>query len=202
MVSEPAYVSAFKALTKTTTVSRETSLAIEREFYGQNDRACGILFGEWIGFALERAIKHLFRPDLSKTITKKLFDFDGSVGTLSAKTDLAFALSMFGKHTYHDLGLIRLIRNEFAHCRLPLQFDLPEVKKVCANLWLPGWEHSASPLAFRSLVGMAEAIETESIWKDKDHPKTRFVVSCHTIVDELFKFTQSNPHLSGTTRLP
>jgi hypothetical protein len=202
MASEPAYVVALKALSKSTAASHETVRAIEREFYGQNDRACGILFGEWIGFSLERALKSVFRADLPSTIARKLFDFEGSVGSLAGKIDLAFALSLFGRQTYHDLGLIRLIRNEFAHCRLPLRFDLPEVKEVCANLWLPNWEHSASAFAFRSLVGMAEAFETEPLWKDKNHPKTRFVISCHTIADELFKFTQLATQPARASRLP
>lgn len=202
MGSEPAYVAALKALSKSTMVSVETMRAVEREFYGQNDRACGILFGEWINFSLERALRRMFRAELSNTVAKRLFDFEGSVGTLSAKIDLAFALSIFGQHTHHDLGLIRLIRNEFAHCRLPLRFEMAEVKDVCAHLWLPGWEHSASAFAYRSLVGMAEAIETEPTWKDRDHPKTRFVISCHTIADALFEFARSTPQPTSSTHLP
>jgi hypothetical protein len=132
------------------------------------------------------------RPDLSNNLAKRLFEFEGPIGTFASKIDLGFALSIYGRKTNHDLGLVRLIRNEFAHCRLPLRFQMAEVTDVCSHLQLPEWEHSASAFSFRSLPGMAEAMETEKWWDDKKNPKTRFVVVCHTIAEELFKFARAN----------
>ena len=203
MPSEPAYVTAFKAYCKTDSMPNVALMRdMEREFYGENDRACGILLGEWLNWILEGTIRSLLRPDLPNVLAKRLFEFDGSVGTLASKIDLGFALSIYGRQTNHDLGLIRLIRNEFAHCRLPLRFEAPEVKAVCDHLQLPEWEHSVSPFAFRSLPGMAEAMEAEKWWGDKKHPKSRFVISCHTIAEELFKFRNTNRLPPVTSRLP
>ncbi len=203
MPSEPAYVTALKALSKSTSMpSIETLRETEREFYGESDRACGILLGEWVGWALERAIRSILRADLSNNAAKRLFEFEGPLGTLSSKIDLGFALSIYGRQTNHDLGLIRLMRNEFAHCRLHLRFQMPEVTAVCSHLQLPEWEHSASAFAFRSLPGMAEALESERWWGDKKHPKSRFVISCHTIAEGLFQFARSDRRPLQTSGLP
>lgn len=99
---------------------------MEKEFYGESDRACGILFASWVELLVERAIKYKLKRDPPTA----LFDFEGPLGTFSAKIMMAYALELFGSKTNHDLLLIRTIRNEFAHCQLPLRFDVPEVKGV------------------------------------------------------------------------
>jgi hypothetical protein len=203
MPSEPAYVVALKALSKSTSMPSISALReMEKEFYGESDRACGILLGEWVGSALERAIRSILRPDLSNNLAKRLFEFEGPIGTFASKIDFGFALSIYGRKTNHDLGLVRLIRNEFAHCRLPLRFQMAEVTHVCSHLQLPEWEHSASAFSFRSLPGMAEAMETEKWWDDKKNPKTRFVIVCHTIAEELFKFARAHRETLRMSALP
>jgi predicted solute-binding protein len=59
MPSEPAYVRTFKEYTKSAPTIDDIG-QMEEEFYGQNDRACGILFGGWIDLALVSAIKSTF----------------------------------------------------------------------------------------------------------------------------------------------
>jgi hypothetical protein len=121
---------------------------IEKEFYGTNDRACGILFASWVELALDRALKSVFRPDMSKTLTKRIFEFDGSIGSFSNKIDVGYGLRIFGQVTYHDLDLIRAIRNEFAHCSLPLKFEIPQIAAVCEHLQILGTEHETVPPYF------------------------------------------------------
>ena len=151
MPSEPAYVSALKEYAKASPTVSELD-AIENEFFSENDRACGVMFGSWVDMALERAVKSVFRSDLSSTLSKRLFDYEGSVGTFGARINVGYALAIFGQKTFHDLDLIRLIRNEFAHCRRPLRFELAVVKAVCDRLQIPDTEAKRSAIGFGSSV--------------------------------------------------
>ena len=59
-----------------------------------------------------------------------LRDFD-------ARIRMAFALGIFGEGMRSDLSLIRSIRNTFAHSRLDINFDTPEVVEACRHFTLP-----------------------------------------------------------------
>jgi hypothetical protein len=184
----PDYVRAFKEYTKSTPTADDIG-PMEEEFYGQNDRACGILFGGWIDLALVSAIKSTLRPDLTRILEDSLFDFEGPIRTFSSRINLAYALSIFGEKTKHDLDLIRLIRNQFAHCRLPLHFEIPEVKAVCDHLQIPDTGQATHPFMFASFVRSHELMKTAE-YNDPKHPKTRFLTCCHSIVHGLLDFSR------------
>jgi DNA-binding MltR family transcriptional regulator len=74
---------------------------------------------------------------LTNKITEGLFDASGSLGTFSAKIDLAYSLGIYGEKTYRELNMIRKIRNEFAHILGPLNFNSPDVENRCRELWFP-----------------------------------------------------------------
>jgi hypothetical protein len=188
VASEPAYVRAFREFTKSAPTADDIG-PMEEEFYGQNDRACGILFGGWIDLALVSAIKSTLRPDLTSGLEKDLFDFEGPLGTFSSRINLAYALLIFGEKTKHDLELIRLIRNQFAHCRLPLRFEVPEVSAVCAHLQLPDTDQTTNPFMFASLGKMYDLMQLDD-YNNPKHPKTRFLTCCHSIVHGLLDFAR------------
>jgi hypothetical protein len=201
MASEPAYVTAFKEFTKSSLTVDDIG-PMEEEFYGQNDRACGILFGSYVDSALVSAIKSVMRPDLSNALSGDLFDYEGPIGTFSARINLAYALALFGKKTKHDLDLIRLMRNQFAHCRLPLRFDMPAVANVCAHLQIPDTQQATHPFVFASFVKTIELMDTP-LHTDPHNPKRRFIVSCHTIVHGLLNFgTRKNRTPLQSSPLP
>jgi hypothetical protein len=182
MTSDPAYLRAFKTFAKSSPSVADRK-AMEKEFYGENDRACGVLNASWVEQMLETAIKRRLRPDCPA----KLFDYDGPVGTFSARIMMGYALNLFGPNTRHDLDLIRTIRNEFAHCQLPLSFDIPEIKAVCDHLLIPDTPARVIPPYLVDIamdVGLAD--ETPDHWTDRQHPKTRFVVCCYSIIYQLF----------------
>jgi hypothetical protein len=175
MGRDSAYLRAFKDFTKSRpSVSAREDM--EREFYGQNDRACGVLNASWVEQSLETAISRtLARP------ASKLFDTEGSFPTFSVKIQMAYALGLFGEKTNHDLLLIRTMRNGFAHCQLPLRFDIPEVKAVCDHLSLPDTDARVLPK-----VVYDSPVDDPEPWGNLSHPKTRFVVCCYTIIYHLF----------------
>jgi hypothetical protein len=47
---------------------------------------------------------------------------------------VAYAFKLIGSITRADLDLIKFLRNEFAHSRLPFDFKTPEVRAVCDQL--------------------------------------------------------------------
>lgn len=192
--SDPAYLRAFKEYAKSKPTVAHTA-AMEKEFYGESDRACGILHASWVELSLTAALKRFFRPDAPSA----LFDYDGPLGTFASKILTAYGLGIFGSNTNHDLLLIRTIRNEFAHCQLPLRFDLPVVKAMCDHLLLPDNEQvRAVPSYFWSLPD-----EKPDSWFDEGHPKTRFVTGCYTIIFALLNFQLNHSQVRVEhTKLP
>ena len=153
---------------------------MEKEFCGDSDRACGILTATMVENSVESAIKNAMKPDISRSRFNALFDFDGPIGTFSAKIDVACRFGLFGPKTNHDLHLIRLIRDEFAQCPLPFRFDMAAVADVCARLLIPDTEHRILTPVFAGAPHAAE-IKDEATWADETHPKSRFFICCHSI---------------------
>jgi hypothetical protein len=116
MVSETAYVKAFKEFTRANPVpTHEQRQEMEKEFYGESDRACVILQASWTELMVERAI----RSRLRGAGAGQLFGQNGPLGTFSNKISMAYSMGIFAETTRHDLTLIRELRNGFAHCQLP-----------------------------------------------------------------------------------
>lgn len=117
------------------------------ELKRQSDRGAAILGAPYVELALERAVKTRVadaKVRRDKTLFDRLFkDRNAPLGTFSAKIDLAFGLLLIGKHTYHDLGIIRGVRNDFAHeldtgdATKGLTFDSQSIRDRCNNLWVP-----------------------------------------------------------------
>lgn len=150
---------------------------MEDEFYGESDRAVALLQGAALDVALQGAILDKMRSDLTSDFEADLFD-NGPLGTFAAKIKIAFALKAFGNKTHHDLGLIRHLRNAFAHVRKPLTFDTPQVADVCKNLWLPDIHTIAMyPKTFSG---------GDPTVSDMSKPRSRYLTTCHTIAVSLF----------------
>jgi hypothetical protein len=181
-MSDPAYIKAFKKYTRDEPTFSDLP-AMEQEFYGEADRAVVILQASMVESILENAIAQRMRHDLKDETRKDLFDFEGPVGTFSAKITIAYALGIFGSTTRRDLDLIRLMRNQFAHCRKPLKFSLPVVVAICAHLVLP--DVGGVSLTPTALLRISK---TDKV--DLKNPKTRYVTCCHSIAAHLLEFIE------------
>lgn len=84
------------------------------EAYEANDRACAIII-----FALADQLLidifscHLIKP--SKEFHSKILGDNGILPTASSRITMTYALAWITPNTYHDLNLMRKIRNRFAH---------------------------------------------------------------------------------------
>lgn len=67
-------------------------------------------------------------PGVEEGGTKDLFGPMKPLSGFSAMIRLGFALRLYGELTFHDLELLRELRNLFAHGRLAIDFDTPGVK--------------------------------------------------------------------------
>jgi hypothetical protein len=188
-MSEPAYVDRFKEYIRRhdrAAHSGEELVAQAKEFYGTSARAVVILQASMVEKHLEDAITSIVSPDLSNTSKKELFEFEGPIGSFSDKIAIAYAFGIFGKKTKHDLDLIRMLRNGFAHCMEPMTFSTAQVAAVCKHLQVPDSKGvGMPPESFLSVIGDPNS----------NDPKTRYVSACWLIARHLGDFV-------GGTRAP
>jgi len=69
-------------------------------------------------------------PGVEKAGPKDLFGPWKPLSSFNAKIRMGFALNLYGEVTFHDLDLLRELRNLFAHGRLAVDFDTPAVKRA------------------------------------------------------------------------
>lgn len=77
----------------------------------QSDRAAVVLGVATLDALLERLLRAWLAPDTPDS----LYHPSGALSTLSSKTDLAYSLGLISKQEWHDLRLLRKVRNDFAH---------------------------------------------------------------------------------------
>lgn len=92
---------------------------------------------------LDVALRDVLRSRLwlrSKDDYNAMFNGDRSVlGTFSARIKMAEALRIIGPVSRSQLNFIRGIRNHFAHKYQPLDFDHPEIARLCDALTIAIW---------------------------------------------------------------
>lgn len=102
----------------------------------RDDRASALVATAVVEQALEHAIGFKFCRSHAE-IRDQMFDGEGAaLKDLSSKTKLAYMMGIIGKNTRSDLSAIRRIRNAFAHSRLRINFDTPEITAACAQISL------------------------------------------------------------------
>jgi hypothetical protein len=176
MVDEPTYIKNFRILSRSDPQFDHLE-AIERELYGASDRAAAVMLGSMVETSLRRLLTTLFRNDLNSIDQKRIFEFEGALGSFASKIVLAYALKLIGPISRADLDLIRFLRNEFAHSRMSYKFTTPEVKAVCDHLQMPDLSGSYVPNGYIRRIPQEE----QKAALDSSHPKTRFVSACHNL---------------------
>lgn len=100
-----------------------------------NDRGYCLL----VSSLLENAIDKVLTVQISHLSSKEreaFFDSHGPAGAFSRKIALLHAFYIVGNVTRRNLDIIRDIRNAFAHGKVPLTFETPQVKALCDELRL------------------------------------------------------------------
>ena len=188
MTDAPAYLRAFRAFIRDENLLSDVE-ELEQEFYADSDRAVGILQASAVEVQLEAALKGEMKATISKDVLSDIFAFNGPLGTFSSKILIGHGLGLFGKKTFHDLELIRELRNAFAHCGKPMKFATPVIANMCKHLLIPDIANVAS---------IPQPIMPEhwpDVEEDLSKPKTRYLSACHTIAVHLH--VRAHPHLAG-----
>lgn len=103
----------------------------QKRYEAESDRAVAILAAAYLDSFLENYLRSTLVE--SKT-TDKLFVGFGPLATFSGKSDVAFSIGLFPEHTHNDLGIVRKIRNAFAHDHVLTSFNDSPIRDYCANL--------------------------------------------------------------------
>ena len=119
----------------------------------ETDRGVALVAAEFIDDCLVTMLKACFVDDAK--LAKELLKYPGSISTLAARIDLAYALGLLGKKMYADLKLIRKIRNEFGHCHTPVSFEEQRISDMCQKLQTMPWPTGQQPAARDIFIGAA-----------------------------------------------
>lgn len=189
MAEEPLYIRNLRALTRADP-SFEHLAVLEGELYNNpSDRAAAVMFGSFVEIHLQHLIVSKMRKNLNSKDRKQLFEFDGIIGTFAAKIITAYAFNIIGKISKHDLDLIRLLRNEFAHSRMSFGFQTPVIRAVCDELKVIDLPGSSLPIGYISRDADGNVIANHDL---KD-PKTRFIGSCHSLSYRMILVREGHP---------
>lgn len=182
-MAEKSYIRNLRKLTQDNPTPADIE-ALEKELYRSgSDRTSVVMFGTLVESFLERLLQKAVREDLNREDRKRLFDYEGAAGTFSAKILVAHAFKLIGPITRHDLNLIRLLRNEFAHSRVALNFGIPEVQEACRYFKIVDL-----PDAFLNDDYLIRVAHLEpAVARDINHPKTRFFAACNEIAIRMDK---------------
>ncbi|HUT14294.1 MAG TPA: hypothetical protein VMY42_27660 [Thermoguttaceae bacterium] len=80
----------------------------------ESDRACVILVASWADHLLRIKLANEFSKGNSDA-RSSLFTSNGPFATFSAKLNVALCANWIDRDVYHDLQVVRKLRNEFAH---------------------------------------------------------------------------------------
>jgi DNA-binding MltR family transcriptional regulator len=111
-------------------------VAFFEELKKEADRAASVLLCSWLDDLLRRKLQQHFSKGNSEA-RGKLFSGDGALGRFSSRIDAAFCLGLFETDVYHDLHVLRKVRNFFAHRLQGLTYETPEIRKLIDSLQVP-----------------------------------------------------------------
>lgn len=102
----------------------------------ESDRACVVLVASWVDHFLRFKLAQEFSKGNSDA-RGALFSSNGPFATFSAKLNVVFCAGWIDRDLYHDLHVIRKLRNEFAHSIDSYTLDDEPFPSMVAKLRAP-----------------------------------------------------------------
>ena len=102
----------------------------------ETDRGVALVGAAFLDDAVRALIRAAFIGE-SET-ADRLFEYPRPLHSFAARMDLAYCMGLIGKAMYQDLGLVREIRNRFAHQHHPAAFEDAEIRDLCARFQTAG----------------------------------------------------------------
>ncbi len=106
------------------------------ELRSESDRGATILASVWIDNLLKRKLRALFRKGNSDT-RRKLFDMNGPFSGFSSKILAAYTLGWIDSDIFHDINLVRKIRNLFAHELHGIDLESSRLQQLIEKFRIP-----------------------------------------------------------------
>ena len=106
----------------------------------ESDRSIILLAAAWI----DEFLKYKFLNEFSKGNSKareQLFSSNGPFATFSGKLNAAFCAGWIDADVYHDVQVIRKIRNDCAHNVNPISLNDEHIRKLLENFRVPHREY-------------------------------------------------------------
>ena len=90
----------------------------------ESDRGCVIVGVATLDSILTDYLRAVMKGNgLSNRYAVKIFDGNGGLGTFSSKAQVARGFALISEDIFHDLMVLRKLRNEFAHAERPCTFS-------------------------------------------------------------------------------
>jgi hypothetical protein len=119
---------------------------------------------------------------MRKESVKELFEYRGTLGSFGAKIDIGYAFKLFGPKTKKDLNIIRSLRNQFAHSRMPILFTTLVVKKCCDQLTYPDAPDIRLLSSQISIDDASKILSASALAQ----PRNRYFLSCNEIIRRIY----------------
>jgi len=101
-----------------------------KELQNESPRAAVIIASAFLDAQLREILLNSFVDD--EKVSEELLDSD--LFAFSSRIKIAYCLGLISESIYHDLNIIRKIRNKFAHQMHGYTFDEPEIVRWCDSL--------------------------------------------------------------------
>jgi DNA-binding MltR family transcriptional regulator len=126
--------------------------------------ACALIVAAHVENALGSLLTKVLIPDAASD--RLLNNPLAILSTASGRADMCYCLGLIDEPTYKNAKQIAVIRNQFAHSHRPIDFDDPDVKRLCSALRPP------------QLVGKDDkAVVTATSDKLLSAPRQKFVIT-------------------------
>ena len=101
----------------------------------ESDRGAVLVGAAILEDELSRLIEMIAKVNgLFAKDAEKLFSMNGPASTFSGKSLVCRAFGLISQSTFEDLNRIRKLRNKFAHTSEPVDFLMPEIEDIIADI--------------------------------------------------------------------
>lgn len=110
--------------------------SFSEELGRESDRGLAMVAAAWLDESLETLLRSaMLKGDkIEKDVLQPLFRSEGPLGSFAGKTRICYALELIDEETFVNLGIIRLVRNDFAHSHSGVSFTASPVKNHITRL--------------------------------------------------------------------
>lgn len=110
----------------------------------EGDRACALILTANLDNRLrEVLVAHFIQ--MSSALQKSLFEGTGALSSFSSRIRVTYSCGLLSEDEFHDLNIIRKVRNCFAHEEHGWSFATSEICALCSSLKMPTFIQSEYP---------------------------------------------------------